>query len=94
MPEGHTSACQSQANDLEISKGVRAVVEEMKANLPEGTEMVVAVDNSLFTAEAIHEVWVTIGIAIARLSTSSSRVLCAAAAKVRATSASSPNAQS
>lgn len=59
---------QSQANDLDISKGVREVVAEMAPSLPEGTQMVVAVDNSLFTAEAIHEVWVTIGIAIALVS--------------------------
>jgi len=59
---------QSQANDLEISEGVRKVVEEMKPNLPEGTELVVAVDNSRFTSEAIHEVWITIGISIALVS--------------------------
>lgn len=59
---------QSQANDLEISKGVREVVAQMSSNLPEGTQLVVAVDNSLFTAEAIKEVWITIGIAIALVS--------------------------
>jgi multidrug efflux pump len=56
---------QSQANDLEISEGVRALVEEVSSNLPPGTELVVAVDNSVFTSEAIHEVYVTIGISIA-----------------------------
>ncbi|MBX7249323.1 MAG: efflux RND transporter permease subunit [Caulobacteraceae bacterium] len=59
---------QSQANDLQISKGVRAVVDEMRSNLPEGTQLVVAVDNSEFTSEAIREVWITIGIAIALVS--------------------------
>ena len=59
---------QSQANDLEISKGVRETVEQVKPNLPAGAELVVAVDNSLFTSEAIHEVWITIGIAIALVS--------------------------
>jgi multidrug efflux pump len=59
---------QSQANDLEISKGVRETVEQVRANLPEGSTMVVAVDNSRFTSEAIHEVWITIGIAIALVS--------------------------
>ncbi len=55
---------QSQANDLEISDGVRAVVDQMQSSLPEGTQLVVAVDNSEFTAEAIKEVWITIGVAI------------------------------
>jgi len=59
---------QSQANDLQISRGVQDVVKEMKANLPEGTQLVVAVDNSRFTSEAIKEVWITIGIAIALVS--------------------------
>jgi multidrug efflux pump len=56
---------QSQANDLEISKGVRELVEEVRPTLPPGTELLVAVDNSTFTSEAVHEVWVTVGIAIA-----------------------------
>ena len=59
---------QSQANDLEISEGVSKMVEEVQPSLPEGTKLVVAVDNSLFTSEAIHEVWVTIGISIALVS--------------------------
>ena len=59
---------QSQANDLEISEGVRETVAQLQANLPEGTELVVAVDNSLFTAEAIKEVWITIAIAIVLVS--------------------------
>lgn len=62
---GLTVTRQSQANDLEISKGVRALIEEVTPTLPPGTQLVVAVDNSTFTAEAIHEVWVTVGIAIA-----------------------------
>jgi multidrug efflux pump len=56
---------QSQANDLEISEGVRELVEELGPTLPPGTEIVVAVDNSVFTSESIHEVWITVGIAIA-----------------------------
>ncbi|HEX8233132.1 MAG TPA: efflux RND transporter permease subunit [Caulobacteraceae bacterium] len=59
---------QSQANDLEISKGVRQLVQELKPVLPPGTELVVAVDSSEFTAEAIKEVWITIGIAIVLVS--------------------------
>ena len=56
---------QSQSNDLEISKGVRAVIERMQPGLPAGTELVVGSDDSVFTAHAIDEVWITIGIALA-----------------------------
>ena len=56
---------QSQANDLQISEGVRALVEEVRPGLPEGAELVVGSDNSVFTEHAIHEVWITIGIALA-----------------------------
>ena len=56
---------QSQANDLEISEGVQAVVEQARPTLPEGSELVVGSDNSVFTKHAIEEVWITIGIALA-----------------------------
>ncbi|MFN4296928.1 MAG: efflux RND transporter permease subunit [Brevundimonas sp.] len=56
---------QSQANDLEISNGVRALVEEVQPGLPPGSELVVGTDNSVFTKHAIEEVWITIGIALA-----------------------------
>jgi multidrug efflux pump len=55
---------QSQANDVAISKAVRKEVEVINKTLPPGTNMVVAVDNSVFTAEAIHEVWITMGMSI------------------------------
>ena len=55
---------QSQANDVAISKAVRKEVEAINQSLPPGTKMVVAVDNSVFTAEAIHEVWITMGMSI------------------------------
>jgi len=55
---------QSQANDLEISEGVAAVVEQVRGSLPEGSELVVGSDNSVFTSHAIEEVWITIGIAL------------------------------
>jgi multidrug efflux pump len=56
---------QSQANDVQISDAVRKEVEIINKTLPAGTEMIVAIDNSVFTAEAIHEVWITMGISIA-----------------------------
>ncbi|MBN8552511.1 MAG: efflux RND transporter permease subunit [Caulobacterales bacterium] len=55
---------QSQANDLEISAGVAEVVEQARAGLPPGSELVVGSDNSVFTSHAIEEVWITIGIAL------------------------------
>ena len=55
---------QSQANDVAISKVVDAEIAEINKTLPAGTKLIKAVDNSIFTAEAIHEVWVTMGISI------------------------------
>lgn len=56
---------QSQANDLEISDGIREQVEEINRSLPSGTRMEVAVDFTSFTREAIQEVWITMGMALA-----------------------------
>ncbi len=55
---------QAQSNDLAISEGVREMMEQVQPSLPEGTELVVGSDNSVFTAHAIDEVWITIGIAL------------------------------
>ncbi|HYF23493.1 MAG TPA: efflux RND transporter permease subunit [Caulobacteraceae bacterium] len=56
---------QSQANDLDISNGVRETIEQLRGGLPKGAVLEVISDNSLFTSEAIKEVWITIGIALA-----------------------------
>ena len=55
---------QSQANDVAISEAVTKEVATINQTLPAGTKMIVAIDNSVFTAEAIHEVWITMGISI------------------------------
>ncbi|MBU1383926.1 MAG: efflux RND transporter permease subunit [Alphaproteobacteria bacterium] len=55
---------QAQSNDLAISEGVQEMLERVQSSLPEGTELVVGSDNSVFTAHAIDEVWITIGIAL------------------------------
>ncbi|MBU4433356.1 MAG: efflux RND transporter permease subunit [Alphaproteobacteria bacterium] len=55
---------QSQANDVAISKVVDREISAINQTLPAGTRLIKAVDNSIFTAEAIHEVWVTMGISI------------------------------
>ena len=56
---------QAQSNDLAISEGVEAMIEQVRSSLPEGTELVVGSDNSVFTSHAIDEVWITIGISLA-----------------------------
>ncbi|MDB5471226.1 MAG: multidrug transporter AcrB [Caulobacter sp.] len=56
---------QSQANDLEIAKLVTKEVETVNKTLPAGTKLIIAVDSSKFTSQAIHEVWITMGIALA-----------------------------
>ncbi|MBI1407077.1 MAG: MMPL family transporter [Caulobacter sp.] len=56
---------QSQANDLKIAKLATAEVERINKGLPAGTSLVIAVDSSKFTSQAIHEVWITMGIALA-----------------------------
>ena len=56
---------QAQSNDLAISEGVESMIEQVRSSLPEGTELVVGSDNSVFTSHAIDEVWITIGISLA-----------------------------
>jgi multidrug efflux pump len=56
---------QSQANDLEISNGVNKAVAEINRTLPKGTKLVVAIDYTQFTRQAIHEVWITMAISLA-----------------------------
>ena len=56
---------QAQSNDLAISEGVTELLHEIQPTLPEGTELVVGSDNSVFTEHAIQEVWITIGLSMA-----------------------------
>ncbi|HEX7884509.1 MAG TPA: efflux RND transporter permease subunit [Phenylobacterium sp.] len=55
---------QSQANDLEISDGVRAAITEINATLPKGTRLGISVDYTEFTRHAIQEVWITMAISL------------------------------
>ncbi|WP_337188774.1 efflux RND transporter permease subunit [Phenylobacterium sp.] len=55
---------QSLANDLEISEGVRAAIEEINPGLPQGARLAVSVDYTEFTRHAIDEVWWTMLIAL------------------------------
>jgi multidrug efflux pump len=56
---------QSQANDLEIAKGAYKAVAEINKALPKGTKLVVAIDFSEFTRQAIQEVWITMSLSLA-----------------------------
>ena len=55
---------QSDANDLAISVAVNKAVTEINKTLPEGMHLMVSVDNSVFTSEAIKEVWKTMAISL------------------------------
>ncbi len=55
---------QSIANDLEISKNVRETLMTINEGLPKGTTLTILTDNSTFTSDAIHEVWITMGISL------------------------------
>jgi len=55
---------QAQSNDLAISDGVAELLKEIQPTLPPGAQLVVGVDNSVFTSHAIDEVWITIGISM------------------------------
>lgn len=54
---------QSQANELEISDAVRAEMLEIEPTLPEGIELSIATDFTIFVREAMKQVWVTLAIA-------------------------------
>ncbi|WP_174020541.1 efflux RND transporter permease subunit [Agrobacterium fabrum] len=53
---------QAQSNTLNISTGVKAAVEAMSANLPEGTRIVVTSDDAVFIEGALHEVELALGL--------------------------------
>ncbi|WP_454686191.1 efflux RND transporter permease subunit [Agrobacterium leguminum] len=53
---------QAQSNTLSISTGVKAAVDTMSANLPEGTRIVVTSDDAVFIEGALHEVELALGL--------------------------------
>lgn len=53
---------QAQSNTLNISTGVKAAVEAMSANLPQGTRIVVTSDDAVFIEGALHEVELALGL--------------------------------
>ena len=56
---------QSNANVLEVANGVKALVDDLQASLPEGTSLVSTYDESVFIEGAIREVYLTLTVATA-----------------------------
>jgi multidrug efflux pump len=56
---------QSTANVVEVARMARERMEEVAATLPQGMEMVVNADSSIFVNASINEVFITLGIAVA-----------------------------
>ncbi len=54
----------SKANTLEVAKGVRAEVERLRPDLPEGARIEINMDRSLFISESIEEVLLALVIAM------------------------------
>ena len=52
------------ASVLEVANGVRAAVEELQSELPEGMRLTIVVDNSTYVSDSIHEVIETLVIAL------------------------------
>ncbi len=51
---------QAVANPLEISKGLKAMLPQISSTLPEGMQVEIAYDSTLFIQESIDEVYVTV----------------------------------
>jgi multidrug efflux pump len=56
---------QSQANDLQISAAVNREIKAINATLPKGMHLDVAVDWTMYTRDAIQEVWITMALSMA-----------------------------
>src|SRR5688572_5942423 len=54
---------QAKANTVAVAKGVRAEIAGFQPTLPEGCELWVAYDSSVYVEQAISEVWDTLAIA-------------------------------
>ena len=54
---------QAKANTVEVARGIRSEMAAMKPTLPQGTDLWVAYDASVYVEKAIGEVWQTLGLA-------------------------------
>ncbi|MCO5730268.1 efflux RND transporter permease subunit [Rhizobium sp. SSA_523] len=53
---------QAQSNTLNISSGVKAVVDELQRTMPEGTRIFISSDDAVFIRGALHEVELALGL--------------------------------
>jgi multidrug efflux pump len=51
---------QSTANQLAVARDIRAEAEQIRKDLPQGTELVIAVDYSVFIEHSVEEVFITL----------------------------------
>ena len=54
---------QSKANTIDVARGVKAELAQLKQSLPLGVDSVINYDESVYVERAIQEVWTTLGIA-------------------------------
>ena len=55
---------QSKSNTLEVAKGVRGELDNLRATLPEGMQIDVSYDESTFIGQSIYEVFHALGVAL------------------------------
>src|SRR5438552_7326150 len=58
---------QAKANTVNVAQGVRSEIAAIRPTLPQGTDLWVAYDSSVYVEQAISEVWRTLGLAFALL---------------------------
>ncbi|MGE6699498.1 efflux RND transporter permease subunit [Hyphomonas sp. NPDC076900] len=55
---------QSTANTVDVANGAKALMNELNTTLPEGMQLYLSFDSSVFIEASIREVWTTLGIAV------------------------------
>ncbi len=55
---------QAVANPLEISEALKVMLPQITRTLPQGMKVEIAYDSTVFISKSIHEVYVTVGIAV------------------------------
>ena len=55
---------QSTANTVDVAKSAKELMNELNATLPEGMQIYLSFDSSVFIEASIREVWTTLGIAV------------------------------
>ena len=55
---------QSTANTVDVAKAAKVLMNELNATLPEGMQIYLSFDSSVFIEASIREVWTTLGIAV------------------------------